>query len=122
MVNDSGDTENLPPPAKPLWRRILGWPSTRLGWWSVGLSAGFLAFMLLFQLLVASGQRGGETFFSNPWLAVSILIAAGSAIAAGATAIVAILWRQERSILMVLSLMLGLLVAVFALGEIVYPH
>ena len=78
--------------------------------------------MLLFQLLVASGQRGGETFFSNPWLAVSILIAAGSAIVAGATAAVTIIWRRERSILMGFSLMLGFFVAVFVAGEILYPH
>ena len=122
MQNESGDAGGMTPAARPLWRRILGLPSTRLGWASLWLLGGFLVFYALFQILVASGQRGGETFFSNPWLALSILIAAGSAIAAGAAAIVAILWRQERSILMVLSLMLGLLVAVFVLGEIVYPH
>ena len=122
MQNESSDAGGMTLTARPLWRRILGLPSTRLGWASLWLLVGFLVFYALFQILVASGQRGGETFFSNPWLALSILIAAGSAIAAGATAIVAILWRQERSILMFLSLMLGLLVAVFVLGEILYPH
>lgn len=122
MKVDSGDLESESPPVQPLWRRILGWPSTRPGWWSVGLSVGFLVFFCLFQTLVASGQRGGETFFSNPWLALSILTAAVSAIAAGATAAVAIFWRRERSFFSVVALFLGLFVAVFVLGEIVVPH
>ena len=122
MKVDSGDPKKVPPPDQPLWRHILGWPSTRLGWWSVGLSVGFLFFFCLFQTLVASGQRGGETFFSNPWLALSILPAAGSAIAAGVAAIGALFWRRERSILSVMALFLGLIVAIFVLGEIIFPH
>ena len=122
MSIDLRDTDSDLPPGRPLWRRILGAPSTRLGWWSVGLSVGFLVFFTLFQILVTTGQRGGETFFSNPWLAVSILIAAGSAIAAGVTAAAAIFWRRERSIFSILALFLGLFVAVFVLGEIVTPH
>ena len=122
MKIDSGFPANAPSPGQPLRRRVLGWPSTRLGWWSVGLAVGFFAFFGLFQALVASGQRGGETFFSNPWLALSILTAAVSAIAAGATAAVAIFWRRERSFFSVVALFLGLFVAVFVLGEIVVPH
>ena len=122
MNIDSGNPESVPPPVQPLYRRILGWPSTRLGWWSAGLVVGFLAFFTLFQVLVASGQRGGETFLSNPWLALSILAAAVSAIAAGVAAAVAIIWRRERSIFSFVALFLGFFVAVFVLGEIVYPH
>ena len=122
MSIDLRDTDSDLPPGRPLWRRVLGAPATRLGWWSVGLSLGFLTFFTLFQILVITGQRGGETFFSNPWLALSILIAAGSAIAGGVTAIAAIFWRRERSILCIVALFLGLFVAVFVLGEIVTPH
>jgi hypothetical protein len=76
----------------------------------------------VFQILVASGQRGGETFFSNPWLALSILPAAGFAIAAGVAAAGGIFWRRERSLFSFIALFLGLLVAVFVLGEIIVPH
>ncbi len=122
MTTDPGDPASMLPSVQPFWRRFLGWPSTRLGWWSVGLVVGFLVFFGTFQTLVASGQRGGETFFSNPWLALTILPAAGSALAAGAAAAGAIFWRHERSFLCFLALLLGLVVMVFVLGEIVFPH
>ena len=109
-------------PRRPLWRRILGLPGTWVGWWSVGLAVAFFVFFGLFQTLVAAGQRGGATFFSNPWLALSLLTAAGSAIAAGVTAAVAIFSKGERSLLVFLALLLGLFVLVFALGELLVPH
>jgi hypothetical protein len=49
-------------------------PKTRLGEWSLGLIAAFLS-LLLFYLFVASGQRRGETFFSNLILAIPALLA-----------------------------------------------
>jgi len=114
--------QRLSPPEDPLWRRILDWPSTRLGWWSLGFLIGFFVFFSLFFLLVDSGQRGGETFFSNPWLAMSMLIAASSAILGGITAVVAVFGRRERSLLSILALLIGLFVLAFVLGEIIYPH
>ncbi|MBI2976565.1 MAG: hypothetical protein HYY33_06400, partial [Chloroflexi bacterium] len=32
---------------QPLRRRILGWPGTRLGWWSVGLAATFVVLFII---------------------------------------------------------------------------
>lgn len=32
---------------QPLRRRILGWPGTRLGWWSVGLGATFAVLFII---------------------------------------------------------------------------
>jgi len=72
--------------------------------------------------LIASGQRGGETFFSNPWLAVTILTAAGSAMAGGVVAGIAIFRKRERSFFSFVALLLGILVAVFMIGEIAIPH
>jgi hypothetical protein len=122
MKIDPRHPEGAPPPVRPLWRRVFGRPNTRSGWWSVGLMVGFLVFFSLFLTLVASGQRGGETFVSNPWLAWSILPAVGSAIAAGMMATVAIFWRRERSIFSFIALFLGLLVLVFVFGEIEFAH
>lgn len=122
MKIDSEFPASVPPPEQPLWRRILAWPSTMLGWWSLGLSVGFFVFFSLFQILVATGQRGGETFFSNPWLALSILPAAVSAIAAGGAAVGAIFWGRERSVFSFVALLLGLFVLLFVFGEIAFPH
>jgi len=107
---------------RPLWRRLLGWPSTREGWWSVRLVGAFFVFFILFQALVGAGQRGGDTFFSNPWLAVTILLAGSAAIAGGATAGVAVVGKGERSLLVFVALLLGLFVLTFVLGELIFPH
>ena len=111
-----------PMPRQPLWRRVLGWPSTRLGWWSVRLAGAFFGFFFLFQALVGAGQRGGDTFFSNPWLAVTILAAGSAAIAGGGAAAFAIVGKGERSLLVFITLLLGLLVLTFVTGEVVAPH
>jgi ABC-type uncharacterized transport system permease subunit len=56
-------------------RGVIKMPKTRLGKWSVGLIILFFLLFALFQFLVASGQRGGATFFSNLVLAIPILAA-----------------------------------------------
>jgi len=122
MNTDSDNPTRVPVSDKPLWRRFLYWPSTRPGSWSIGLLVGFLVFLGLFYTLIASGQRGGETFFSNPWLAVTILTAAGSAMAGGVVAGIAIFRKRERSFFSFVALLLGILVAVFMIGEIAIPH
>ena len=107
---------------KTLWRRVLSWPGTRTGKWSAGFLAGSIAFFLSFYALVAAGQRGGETFFSNPWLSLTILPAAFAAIVSGVLAIVAIVRSQERSLLIIAAMIFGIFVMIFAFGEIVFPH
>jgi len=122
MKTDTDNSTRAPVSEQPLWRRFLNWPSTRQGWWSAGFLVGFLVFLGLFYALIASGQRGGETFFSNPWLAVTILTAAGSAMAGGVVAGIAIFRKRERSFFSFVALLLGILVAVFMIGEIAIPH
>lgn len=107
---------------KPLWRQILHWPSTRMGWWSAGGFVGSILFLVLFNALITSGQRGGDTFFSNPWLALTILASAMLAIASGVLAVVAVGRDRERSIFGFLAILLGLIVLVFVIGEIAFPH
>jgi cytochrome bd-type quinol oxidase subunit 2 len=93
-----------------------------MGWWSTGFFVAFIVLLALFYALVASGQRGGETFFSNPWLSMTILPAAISAIVSGVLAGVAITRDRERSLLAFVAILIGLFVALFAIGEIAFPH
>ena len=97
-------------------------PVTRLGWWSAGLLTAAAALFIALVSLVASGQEGGEGFFSNLWLSLPALGAVLSAVLAGVTAGVAIVRRGERSILVFLVLIVGLIVALFLLGETTSPH
>jgi hypothetical protein len=97
-------------------------PKTTSGKWSVALIFAFIVFLISFQLVVASGQRGGETFFSNLALAVPILIAGISGVSAFVTGLIGIIRTRERSVIVYLSVTIGLIVLLFLLGEIIFPH
>ncbi len=97
-------------------------PRTRLGKWSIGLIILFFLLLATLQLLVASGQQGGATFFSNPVLAIPGLLAAASGALAFFIGIVGIIKSKERSVLVFLAAAIGLLILVFVLGEILSPH
>ncbi len=97
-------------------------PKTLLGKWSLGLIIVFFVFFNLFQLLVASGQRGGDTFFSNPMLTFPILIAGISGISAFFTGIIGIIKKKERSAIVFITALMGLFILVFCLGEVIVPH
>ncbi|OGY27314.1 MAG: hypothetical protein A2Z42_03635 [Candidatus Woykebacteria bacterium RBG_19FT_COMBO_43_10] len=98
-------------------------PKTTLGKWSVGL-------IIAFFLLLATGiavvsvfkQEGGETFFDNLWISIPMLGAGAAAIAAFIVGIIAIIKNKERSILVIIAALIGLLVSWFVVGEIVAPH
>ena len=97
-------------------------PKTTPGKWSVGLVIVFVVLLASFQLLVASGQRGGETFFSNLILTIPMLIAGISGVSAFATGLIGIIRSRERSIAVYMATLIGLLVLLFMLGEIIFPH
>jgi len=103
-------------------RKIHLKPNTNLGKWSVGLMIVFFLFMILFFILVASGQRGGEIFFSNLLLALPISAAGICGIAAFFTGFISILKKQERTVSVFLSAIIGLFVLLWTLGEILSPH
>jgi hypothetical protein len=82
----------------------------------------FVACFALSVGLVAAGQRGGDTLFDNPLLALTMLMAAAAAITGGIMAGVGIAAKHERSLLVVAALLLGLLVSIFVLVEVIVPH
>ena len=97
-------------------------PRTVLGTWSVRLIIfSIVCFILLFSL-IASGQRGGDTFFSNLALAITMLIAAILAVSSFFTGIICIIRNRERSILVYISAAIGFFVLLFGLAEIIFPH
>ena len=74
-----------------------------------------------FFVLVASGQRGGDTFFSNPSLAVTILGSGAAAIAGGVIGVFA-LWRHDRSIFVIAVVVAGGLALLWSAAELMFPH
>jgi hypothetical protein len=96
-------------------------PSTVFGKWAGWLLGLFVALLALFLGLVESGQRGGETFFSNPTLTIPMLGAAASAIGGGVLGVLA-LTRRDRSVVVVAAILVGLFVLVFTIAEFAFPH
>jgi hypothetical protein len=97
-------------------------PRTRPGRLALGGDVVAMVAFGAFAGLVASGQRGGDEFFSNPWLAWTIIAAFGSAILAGAIGLFGMVRRRERSPLVAGSVALGILAAVWVALEIAFPH
>ena len=112
----------------PLWRRVAAVPGTSLGKRSFFLLEGFVLLLFLFFALVwLSGgkdavhqefiQAGGR-FFYHPWFAVTLLAAALSAVLGGVAALVAIFRKGERSITMLIPLLVAGFVVYFAIGAL----
>ncbi len=97
-------------------------PQTRMGRLAVGGDAVSLVFFVVFIGLVAGGQTGGDTFFSNPWLSWSILLAGGAAVAAGTVGLVCLLTHRERSLPIIMTVVLGGVVLAWVIAEIAFPH
>ena len=102
--------------------KILFLPKTRLGKYSLWLFITFLILFVTFQIMVATGQRGGVTFFSNLLLSIPIIIAGISGILAFFTGIIGIIRNKERSSLVYFSVFVGFFVLLFILGELIFPH
>jgi hypothetical protein len=90
------------------WQR----PSTSLGNWSLGLVGGFVALMILLLAMLSMTRN-------DVILGCTLTSAAGSALAGGVVATIAIKRRGEQSILMVLPLLMGGIAAMFAFGVLV---
>ena len=99
-------------------------PKTSLGFWAVRLRAAFAAGLVVGMSLAAAGQISrGEGAFDSLWLTVPLMGAGLTAVVAGvlaaATAVVAIVRRGERSVLVFVPLVVGILIAIFVLGELI---
>ena len=98
-------------------------PRTSLGKWSVGLIVAFFLLLATGMTVVSVfHQTGGETFFDNLWISIPMLSAGACAIAAFFTGALSIWKSKERSILVFVASLIGLLVLWFVIGEILVPH
>lgn len=100
-------------------RRFLSLPSTKLGSWSVILAGVFVSMFIINVFFLAPSSRPAEwrtiflPFFGIGMLAVGL--------AAGIVGLVAVL-RRERSWLVWLAMLPGLMTLSFTLGEFLVSH
>ena len=97
-------------------------PRTRFGKWSVIFLGLFIVFFAIAQIIVASGQRGGETFFDNLYISIPMSLVAFSGILAFAFGLYSILKQKERSVLVFIATIIGFLMLIFMVGELVGPE
>ena len=107
-------------PHTPLWRRFLSMPTTRLGWYSLGFVGAVV--LLMFALGIAVGAlnaAGLPNLAGYPWLITTVLFVLGApALAAIATGLLAVIRGGERSIVVIASVLLPVIVI---LGEVLVP-
>ena len=97
-------------------------PKHILGKMSVGLIILFILMLGLLMGMISSGQKGGDTIFSNLLLGIPGLLAAISGVAAFFTGIISIVKGKERSVLVFVSTAVGFLILLFLAAEILFPH
>ena len=99
-------------------QRLAFLPQTRLGWWSLGVAIAGVALFVVGAFVLTSNRPEGP---GVPMFLVSVP-ALGGLIAAGIIAVVAWFRRQERSLLVLLTVLPSLFAIYFVIGEFVFPH
>ena len=97
-------------------------PYSKIGKWSVWLILLFFKFLTIFFFFIYIGESGGETFFSNLYLTIPFLIAVSSGILAFFTGLFSIFKTKDHCLTIYFSIVIGLFVLIFILGEIIFPH
>ena len=102
--------------------KVIILPNSKIGKWTVWLILLFFKFLAIFFFFVFIGERGGETIFSNLYLTIPFLIAIFSAISSFFTGLLSIFQKGDHCIAIYLSIIIGLFVLIFILGELIFPH
>lgn len=98
-------------------------PTTKLGKCTIGLIISLILFFLLAAAIATLGrQTGGDTLTANNYIAIPMLLAAVSGVSAFMIGLIAVLKYKERSLIVFLSIFIGLNILVFILGEFLTPH
>ncbi len=99
-------------------------PQTKLGKLAVWLLVAFILIVLFVNLVLMSyfGFSGGETFFDSLVISIPVTIAWLCGIGAFILGLMSILKSRDASVLVYIVTVLGLLLVVFFIGEISFPH
>lgn len=99
------------------WHR----PSTKLGWWAMGLAIGWVVLNLGISAIINIRSRmpatDGSPFAMNFGFLMLLV-----GLASGIVALIAILRKHERSWLVWAALLPGLNTIVLIIGEFAFPH
>ena len=120
MKTDTGLPGSATTSNQSLMERILAWPSTRLGWWSIGLGVIFMIFWIInvailipFSAVLPWGQVVRSSF------TILMLLCGLAAVVVGP---IAMIKGRERSWLIGLAILPALFVLLSILIEFIKPR
>jgi len=97
-------------------------PATRTGKWSGWLIIGFFVFILLFNIIVTSVRRSGDTFSVLDPFNIPLALALICAVASLVTGLIAIIRHKERAVSVFLAAAIGFYFLFLIAGEFLFPH
>jgi len=97
-------------------------PKTGAGKKSLTFLLLFIFFFGVFLIFVAFGQKGGRTFFANPLLSVPVVLAWICGAGAFFSGVISMIKFKESSVMVIISVLVGLLTLVQFFAEIFSPH
>src|SRR5262249_9359160 len=97
---------------------FVGMPLSRLGWWSIGLAVLFLGLFVAWLLLLRATPVARPTFFSDRLHACLLLGAAAAGISGAIVGILALVAKGERSLMILVSVLLGAFVLYWTIGSL----
>ena len=122
-VRLAGASPVAPGQQEPVRHRMFRLPTTRLGRLSLVLLGIAIAVMVIPMVAVTAGvDNQSALILEIALLAIPMVAAFASAIAAGVVAAVAVFRRGERSLLLALPLLVSALVLMFVIGEATTTH
>ena len=105
---------------QPAWRRVIRWPSTQLGWAAVGLAAVFELMMIVNNaVFMRLPEDVPWRTTVLPYYGIFMMLCG---LAAGIVGLIAVVRRREPSLLVWLTVLIGVSTLVFVVGEFLVPH
>ena len=104
-------------------------PTTKLGKWSLGLITAMPTLLFIgtsftdsLYKLVPAGSTILEDIARRPALAITMLAGMVAGISAFIVGLKAILRQKERALLVYVATSIGMLLILFLIGEVLFPH
>ena len=104
-------------------------PKTKLGKWSVGLITAMpilffigMSFTDSLYESVSAGRTILEDIAQRPALALTMLAGMVAGVSAFIVGLIAIIREKERTVLVYVATSIGMLLILFLIGEVLFPH
>ena len=104
-------------------------PKTKLGKWSLGLIAAMPTLLFIgtsFTNTLYKSVPAGSTILEDiarrPALALTMLVGMVAGISAFIVGLTAIIRQKERALLVYVATSIGMLLILFLIGEVLFPH